>query len=57
MSGAIATAKASEALQTSEEVERMQTDAFAGPGIADEDLYTRLKSLQRQLEFLEIQVR
>jgi hypothetical protein len=36
----------------------MQVDAGGGPTTAEEeDLYTRLKGLQRQLEFLEIQVR
>jgi 26S proteasome regulatory subunit T3 len=39
----------------------METDApvlvsdATAPSTADEDLYTTLKNLQRQLEFLEIQ--
>jgi hypothetical protein len=37
------------------EAERMQVDSAGEP--ADEDLYTRLKTLQRQLEFLDIQAR
>jgi hypothetical protein len=37
--------------------EQMDVDVQAStPAAAEEDLYTRLKTLQRQLEFLEIQV-
>jgi len=37
--------------------EHMEVDAPQGSSAAaEEDLYTRLKTLQRQLEFLEIQV-
>ena len=41
-----------------EDGERMQVDTAAPAieGRPEEDLYTRLKTLQRQLEFLEIQV-
>jgi hypothetical protein len=35
----------------------MDVDAAPASGAESEDLYTRLKTLQRQLEFLEIQVR
>jgi hypothetical protein len=53
MSAGVATAKAAD-VQPAEEADRMQVDAHIdGP---EEDLYTRLKTLQRQLEFLEIQV-
>lgn len=54
MSAAVATAKATD-VRPAEAEEAMQVDA-AGPDVAQEDLYTRLKTLQRQLEFLEIQV-
>lgn len=39
--------------------EHMDLDAAASSNTqgGEEDLYTRLKTLQRQLEFLEIQVR
>lgn len=38
--------------------EHMEVDAPSSvAAAAEEDLYTRLKTLQRQLEFLEIQVR
>lgn len=38
--------------------EHMEVDTPASASAApQEDLYTRLKTLQRQLEFLEIQVR
>lgn len=36
--------------------ESMEVDAPHTAVAAEEDLYTRLKTLQRQLEFLEIQV-
>lgn len=37
--------------------EHMEVDApHSAAAAAEEDLYTRLKTLQRQLEFLEIQV-
>ena len=43
---------------TKTEAEHMEVDSSLGaPAAAEEDLYTRLKTLQRQLEFLEIQVR
>ena len=35
----------------------MDVDAQPSTSAETEDLYTRLKTLQRQLEFLEIQVR
>jgi hypothetical protein len=35
----------------------MDVDAQPSTSAEQEDLYTRLKTLQRQLEFLEIQVR
>lgn len=39
------------------EQEHMDIDAHTQTGpAAEEDLYTRLKTLQRQLEFIEIQV-
>lgn len=40
--------------QQDEVAEQMQVDAVVTE--ADEDLYTKLKTLQKQLEFLEIQV-
>jgi hypothetical protein len=54
MSAAVATAKATD-IKPAEVEEAMQVDA-AGLDSTNEDLYTRLKTLQRQLEFLEIQV-
>jgi len=54
MSAAVATAKISD-VKPAETEEAMQVDA-SGIDSAGEDLYTRLKTLQRQLEFLEIQV-
>lgn len=36
--------------------EPMDMDLETGPEEEDNDLYTRLKTLQRQLEFYEIQV-
>ncbi|KAG7667174.1 hypothetical protein Ndes2526B_g04320 [Nannochloris sp. 'desiccata'] len=53
MSAAVATAKVTD-IKPAEVEEAMQVDA-AGIDSANEDLYTRLKTLQRQLEFLEIQ--
>jgi hypothetical protein len=55
MSAAVATAKATD-IKPAEVEEAMQVDA-AGTDSNNEDLYTRLKTLQRQLEFLDIQVR
>jgi hypothetical protein len=56
MSGAVATASAA-ALKPAQ-VDRMAVDAApSGQEAAEEDTYSRLKTLQRQLEFLEIQVR
>jgi hypothetical protein len=54
MSAAVATAKATD-IKPAEADEAMQVDS-TGIDSANEDLYTRLKTLQRQLEFLEIQV-
>ena len=54
MSAAVATAKATDVIPA-EVDEAMQVDVASGDD-AGEDLYTRLKTLQRQLEFLEIQV-
>jgi hypothetical protein len=53
MSAGVATAKMTD-VTPAETEEAMQVDA--GIDSASEDLYTRLKTLQRQLEFLEIQV-
>lgn len=54
---AVAVAEKPEAMQ----LEAVETGAAAAEGAAaeeqGEDLYSRLKTLQRQLEFLEIQVR
>lgn len=55
MSAGVVTAKATDVV-LSEPEEVMQVDSVVPPN-QDEDLYTRLKTLQRQLEFLEIQVR
>ena len=55
MSAAVATVKASD-VKPPEDGDRMQLDTVVMEG-TEEDLYTRLKTLQRQLEFLEIQVR
>ena len=56
MSGAIATLKVADSLPT-EADEAMQVDASPAPHASlSEDLYSRLKTLQRQLEFIEIQV-
>ena len=55
MSAAVATAKATD-VRPAETEEAMQVDT-AGSDVVQEDLYTRLKTLQRQLEFLDIQVR
>ena len=38
-------------------IDDMQVDSTQTEGEPDEDLYTQLKTLQRQLEFYEIQVR
>lgn len=54
MSAGVATAKAAE-LPVADDVERMQLDTPSPDG-QEEDLYTRLKTLQRQIEFLDIQV-
>lgn len=48
-------AKASEAQLRQDPAAEMQVDSRDEAG--EEDLYTKLKTLQRQLEFLEIQVR
>ena len=58
MSAGVAVAKASAEAQLRQdpaEQRGMDVDSREA-GEADEDLYTRLKTLQRQLEFLEIQV-
>lgn len=57
MSAGVATASAP-GLKPSEDMEAapMVTQTDTGVSEMDEDLYTRLKTLQRQLEFLEIQV-
>jgi hypothetical protein len=52
MSAAVAVAKAQDVPSRSEP-EAMDVSTDSGP---QEDLYTKLKTLQRQLEFLEIQV-
>ena len=38
-------------------IDDMQVDSAQPDGEPDEDLYTQLKTLQRQLEFYEIQAR
>lgn len=53
MSAALAVAKAQD-VPSRAEPEAMETTEAGQP---QEDLYTKLKTLQRQLEFLEIQVR
>lgn len=53
MSAAVATAMPSD---LKAQVAGKHTDRTSD-GSSSEDLYTRLKTLQRQLEFLEIQVR
>lgn len=59
MSAAVATARPADvpASQRAEAGEQMQVDTARDGDGAEEDLYTKLKTLQRQLEFLEIQVR
>lgn len=57
MSGAVVTAKSANEGFVIEEGDKMQVESVV-PGVREEeDLYSRLKVLQRQLEFLEIQVR
>ena len=56
MSGAVATASAAALKPAHVPADRMAVDA-APQEAAEEDTYSRLKTLQRQLEFLEIQVR
>ncbi len=59
MSAGVATAKAADVQvrQQDDAAEQMQVDtAQVAAAEGDEDLYTKLKTLQRQLEFLEIQV-
>jgi hypothetical protein len=54
MSVTVATATAMDIVSKApEHAERMHIDA---PVVAEDDLYTKLKTLQKQLEFLEIQV-
>ncbi|GAB4818309.1 hypothetical protein N2152v2_005355 [Parachlorella kessleri] len=58
MSAGVATAKAADVQvrQQDDAAEQMQVDtAQVAAAEGDEDLYTKLKTLQRQLEFLEIQ--
>jgi hypothetical protein len=55
MSAVLATAKAADVQPAGAGVDRMHVDSAGSDG-HEEDLYTRLKTLQRQLEFLEIQV-
>ena len=60
MSGAVATAKAPGVPgggAAAMAVDQPARAAEAGPAGEEGDLYTRLKTLQRQLEFLEIQAR
>ena len=54
MSAAVAVQKATDVPSRAEAAEAMEGVEQSG---APEDLYTKLKTLQRQLEFLEIQVR
>jgi hypothetical protein len=58
MSAGVATAKARDVQmrQQDEAAEQMHVDSGRDAAEGDEDLYTKLKTLQRQLEFLEIQV-
>jgi hypothetical protein len=61
MSGAIAVEKTNDAMLIERaEGEREPETNIVGPGTVagdpEEDLYGRLKMLQRQLEFVEIQV-
>ena len=54
----MATAKAADVQvrQQDDAAEQMQVETSVAAAEGDEDLYTKLKTLQRQLEFLEIQV-
>jgi hypothetical protein len=50
-------AAAAPATAPATKADAMQVDAQGAPATAEEeDLFTRLKGLQRQLEFLDIQV-
>jgi hypothetical protein len=50
-------AAAAPATAPATKADAMQVDAAGAPASAEEeDLFTRLKGLQRQLEFLDIQV-
>jgi hypothetical protein len=53
MSAGVATAQAMDIVKPGEQAERMQVEERSE---VQGDLYARLKTLQRQLEFLEIQV-
>ena len=56
MSGAVATAKPLDGSYMMDEDDKMQVEPVFVESNEQEDLYTRLKTLQRQLEFLHIQV-
>ena len=54
----MATVLVAKASDNIDEVDEMLVDAHTAEEVpAEEDLYTQLKNLQRQLEFYEIQVR
>ena len=57
MSAAVAVQKAQEVPQPAAEAMEVGESAAGSAGGSGEDLYSRLKTLQRQLEFVEIQVR